>query len=170
MARKKRTRKIAVALPSTETAPESWLRNIRFSGFALMVLALIIVAIVVLAPGLRTLIEQQRELAALQKTVVDKQERVDALEGDVARWSDPAYIEAQARERIYFVYPGERSYIVIGRTSDESTDAATLPDGAAISDEIQTTKVDWLGSLVTSVFTAGLTDATPDELTDDGGQ
>jgi hypothetical protein len=37
--------------------------------------------------------------------------------------------------------------------------AATTADGAPISTSIQTTQVDWMQSVVSSIFTAGLTDA-----------
>jgi len=142
-----------------ESAPEHWLRHIRLSGFAVTILSLIILTIVVLAPSLRTLVEQQQEIAALRQAVIDKQNAVDELERDVARWDDPAYIEAQARDRLVYVYPGDILYRVIDDGKTVTTD-----DGAPISDTIQTTQVDWLQSLVDSVVTAGLTDATADEL------
>jgi hypothetical protein len=53
------------------------------------------------------------------------------------------------------------------------TNVVTTPDGLPISAQIQTTQVDWLGTLLSSVYTAGLTDATPTELvapTVDGAQ
>jgi cell division protein FtsB len=165
MATRQRTRKVAVALPSMESAPENWLRNIRLSGFAFLVLSVIVLGIVVLAPGLRTYFEQRQQIAALEAQVTAAQTEVDDLTGEVARWSDPAYIEAQARERIYYVYPGEFSYLVIGAPADDET-ATTTANGAPISDQIQTTQVNWVQSLMSSVVTAGLTDATPSELSE----
>jgi len=159
---RKKTRKVAVALPAMETAPERWLRTIRLSGFAFTILALIVLSLVVLAPSLRTLVDQRQQIAELEQAVKDKEASVADLEGEVDRWSDPAYIEAQARSRIYYVYPGEYTYLVIN--PDESESDTTTADGAPISDEIQTTKVDWLQSLLSSVVTSGVTDATPEEL------
>ena len=42
----------------------------------------------------------------------------------------------------------------------------SLPDegGLPISDEIQTTQVDWVRALLSTVYEAGLTDATPAQL------
>ena len=40
----------------------------------------------------------------------------------------------------------------------------TTSEGLPISDSIQTTQVDWMHSLLTSIYTAGLTEQTPDEL------
>jgi hypothetical protein len=42
--------------------------------------------------------------------------------------------------------------------------AASGADELLISDEIQTTRTDWVGGLLASVYTAGLTDATPEQL------
>jgi cell division protein FtsB len=159
MARDGRTTKVPVALPQMESAPEHWLRNIRLSGFAFTVLALVVLSVVVLAPSLRILVEQQQQIAELRAAVEEKRNAVDELEDNVARWDDPAYIESQARDRLNYVYPRDYTYLVIddGQTVQTS-------DGAPISGEIQETQVDWMASLVDSVFTAGLTDATASEL------
>ena len=100
-----------------------------------------------------------QQIAALEQQVDDKQQSVTDLEGELARWDDPAYIESQARERLLFIYPGEYSYLVIGDAA-----VARTSDGAPISDQIHTTQIDWVKSMLQSVFTAGLTDATPSEL------
>lgn len=152
------TTKVAARLPE-ESAPEHWLRTIRFSGFSLLMLGLLILAVMVLAPNLRIFIEQQQQIAALQATVDEAQASVDDLTDDVARWEDPAYIESQARERLFYILPGDISYLVTG---DEGI--ATTDEGLPISSTIQTTQVDWLRSLLSSIYTSGLTDAPPEQL------
>lgn len=137
----------------------AWLRNFRMSGFALSILLLVVAALVVLAPSLKTLVEQQQQIAALEESVRLAQEQVDDLGSEIDRWSDPAYVEAQARDRLYYVYPGDITFLVIGG------DEPGLDDGGLpISDEIQTTQVDWVRALLATIYQAGLTDATPDEL------
>jgi cell division protein FtsB len=142
-----------------DSRPAAWLRNFRLSGFALSMLALIVAALLVLAAPLKTLIEQRQQIAALQASLEDAQNSVDELNEQVARWSDPAYIQAQARERLYYILPGDVSYLIVGE-ADTGADDGQLP----ISDEIQTTRTDWIGGLLGSVYTAGLTDETPDQL------
>jgi len=142
-----------------ETAPEHWLRNLRLSGFAFTVLGLIVLSVVVLAPSLRILVEQQQQIAQLRTAVENEKNRVDELDENVARWEDPAYIESQARDRLNYVYPRDYTYLVIDDGETVQTD-----DGAPISGEIQETRVDWMNSMLTSLFTAGLTDATATEL------
>jgi hypothetical protein len=122
-------------------------------------LGLVVLAVIVLAPNLRILIEQQQQIAQLQAAVDETQSSVDELGGDVARWSDPAYIESQARERLFYVFPGDVSYLVVGESHD-----VTTSDGLPISDQIQTTQVDWVRSLLGSIYTAGLTKAPADQL------
>jgi cell division protein FtsB len=158
MARRPTPTRIPVTLPA-ESQQGSWLRNIRLSGFTFIMLSLVVLAVVVLAPSLRGIIEQQQQLAALQKAVDDKQNDVNELKGDIDRWSDPAYIVAQARDRLVYVFPGEYTYLVIDDGKTITTD-----DGAPISEDIQTTRVDWLRTLLSSVVTAGLTDKSADEL------
>lgn len=142
-----------------ESAPGHWLRSIRLSGFTFVMLSILVLTIVVLAPSLRTVVEQQNQLAELRASVEEHKDAVDALEDDIARWDDPAYIEAQARDRLVYVYPGDYTYLVIDDTS-----TATTEDGAPISDDIQTTKVDWVRSLFASLVTAGTTTQTAEEI------
>ena len=150
--------RVAVALPE-ESAPGQWLRSIRLSGFTFVMLTLLILTIVVLAPSLRTLVDQQQQLAELRASVEEHKETVGDLEDDIVRWDDPAYIEAQARDRLVYVFPGDYTYLVI-----DDTATVTTEDGAPISDDIQTTKVDWVRSLLASVVTAGTTTDTADEI------
>ena len=142
-----------------ESAPEHWLRNIRVSGFAVMMLGLLVLAIVVLAPNLKIFIEQRQQIAALQADVAEDQAAVEALNEDLARWEDPAYIEAEARDRLFFMYPGESTYLVI-----DDTGATLEVEPTPITDQILTTRVDWVRGLLSSVYSAGLTQATADQL------
>ena len=153
------TERVAVELPENPGRPTAWLRNFRLSGFALSMLLLIVAALFVLAPSLKTVVEQQQQIAELQQSVADAQKSVDELDDQVARWSDRAYIEAQARDRLYYVYPGDISYLVIA--DDGETVAA---DELPVSDSIQTTRVDWTRALLSSIYQAGLTEATPEQL------
>jgi cell division protein FtsB len=153
-----RTRKVAVALPQ-EAAHGQWMRSMRLSGFTFVMLFVLVLATVVLAPSLRTLVEQQNQIAELRQAVEDKKNQVAELEGDIARWDDPAYIEAQARDRLVYVYPGDYTYLVIDDGKTITTD-----DGAPISDAIQTTEVDWVRGLLSSLITAGTTTDDADTL------
>ncbi|MFN4001853.1 FtsB family cell division protein [Microcella sp.] len=157
MARRPRT--VPVAIPADAPAATPWFRNLQVSGFTVAVLLLIVAALVVLAPSLRVLVEQQQEIAELERRVAEQQAVVDELQTDIDRWQDPAYIEAQARDRLLYVYPGDVTFLVIddGLTVDAD-------DAAPVSDEIQATRIDWTRALLSSIVTAGLTDLPADQL------
>ena len=158
---RQRTTKVPVALPE-ESASGQWLRSLRLSGFSVVMLTLIVLIVIVLAPSLRTLVEQQQQLAQLRQAVADRQESVNDLKGDIARWDDPAYIEAQARDRLVYVFPGDYTYLVID--DGTTTNTTTTDDGAPISERLQTTTVDWVHSLLESVVKAGVTTQTSEQL------
>jgi cell division protein FtsB len=153
-----RTVRVPVELPDG-TAPERWLKNIRLSSFTIMMLALLVLGVVVLAPSLKLLIQQRSQIATLEKSVEDQKHHVSSLKGQVARWDDPAYIEAQARNRLLFVFPGEYSYLVLPQTGQ-----AAATDATPISKKIQNTRVDWVKSLASSLLSAGLSTATKNQL------
>ena len=150
---------VPVQLPP-EAPSGQWLRSIRLSGFAITALVLIVMFIVVLAPSLRILVEQRQQIAALQAEVTASKTAVDDLKSQKARWSDPKYIEALARERLDYVFPGEYSYLI----TDAAAATPTTANGQPISDKLQTTQVDWVKTMLSSVFTAGLTDAPANKI------
>jgi cell division protein FtsB len=63
--------------------------------------------------------------------VAQKQE----LENNIARWNDKAYITAQARERLGFVFPGEQAIrvehpeAVTGNSKDSEANGSSSQDG-----------------------------------------
>ena len=158
MARRQKTTRVPVRLPE-QSAQANWLRSIRLSGFTIATLTLLVLTVVVLAPSLKIFVEQQHQLAQLRTDLAAQKAGVKNLADERARWDDPSYIEAQARERLNYVYPGDYSYLVI----DDGNTVAN-GDGQPISDKVQTTQVDWVRMLLSSVLTAGLTDEKPGQI------
>jgi cell division protein FtsB len=164
---KPRVRRVPVAMPANDRAALPWFRNLHFSGFSVLMLGIIVLFVVVLAPSLRTLIQQQEQIAQKQQQVAAAQADVAAKKKDVARWNDPAYIEAQARDRLLYVYPGEESYLVLGAQSGDGDASGTTPvtdSGTRVSTTVQTPKVDWVSGMLSSVLKSGLSDETAKKL------
>jgi cell division protein FtsB len=151
-------------MPDGSTPAQPWYRSIHFSGFSLLMLAIIVLFVVVLAPSLRTLIQQQEQIAQQQREVASQKADVTQKKKDVARWDDPAYIEAQARDRLLYVYPGEESYLVMGAEDDARETTPTTDSGTPVSAKVQTPKVDWVQAMLSSVLQSGLTDETAADL------
>jgi cell division protein FtsB len=150
--------RVPVAMPDG-SAPERWLSNIRVSSFTVMILGLLVLGVIVLAPSLKLLIQQRSQIAGLEKSVAEQKSSVSSLKSQVARWNDPAYIEAEARNRLLFVLPGEYSYLVLPQAG---LDVGTST--APISKHILTTKIDWVQALTSSVLSAGLSTQTKSQL------
>ena len=128
-----------------------WLGGIRLSGFMIIMLGLVILAAFVLVPTVGTYLDQRAQIAALERSVQATAEQVEALEAERDRWSDPAYITTQARERLYYVRPGEVVYLV-----DNDLPRSAIPEERhAVSKDVEETETDWMSQLVRSVTVAG---------------
>jgi len=131
-----------------------WASGIRLSGFMVIMLSLVVLGAWVLVPTLGTYIDQRQKIAALEVSIQVSADEIDALEQERERWEDPAYITTQARERLYYVKPGEVVYLV-----DNDLDPASLPqEQEPVSDQLEETPADWMPQLLRTVTGAGLSE------------
>lgn len=129
-----------------------WTGGIRLSGFAVIMLSLVILAAWVLVPTVGTYLDQRQKIAAMEEAVAVTKDEIAALEREQERWRDPAYITTQARERLYYVRPGEVVYLI-----DNDLDAEEMPrEAEPVSDELTARESDWMGQVLRSVTSAGL--------------
>lgn len=95
------------------------------SGAALGVL---VVLIAILAIPFREWITQRARIAQLEDQLSWHTQRVVDLKASLARWDDPAFVEAQSRARLHFVRPGEVGYTVLtDQHQQQSAASATRP-------------------------------------------
>jgi cell division protein FtsB len=130
----------------------AWLGGIRLSGFMVIMLGLVVLAAFVLVPTIGTYVDQRQQIAALEAAVELSREQVAELESQRERWADPAYITTQARERLYYVRPGEVVYLVDNDLPPELAPQEQAP----VSEQVEQTRTDWMSQLVRSVTEAGL--------------
>jgi hypothetical protein len=102
-----------------------------------------------LAYPLREFLSQRGDISDLEAEVAAQERRVTALERARERWNDPAYVKAQARERLHFVMPGETQYIVL------EPDEAPAPRPAAEARAGTRPERPWFSDLWESVEAAG---------------
>lgn len=141
------------------------------TGVILLVIAL---AIAVVAPSVRAYMDQQATLAELRAEAAAAQTEVDDLNAEVARWDDPAFIVAQARERLAYVFPGETPYRVVDA---EIVDGPVDGSPAAEREPAVAAGAPWYDRLWESVEVAGGdkpaadagTASATDEATEDAG-
>lgn len=139
---------------ATEPAVDvrEWASGIRLSGFMVIMLSLVVLGAWVLVPTLGTFIDQRQKIAALEASVQVGEEQIAALEQERERWEDPSFITTQARERLYYVKPGEVVYLV-----DDDLDPASLPqEQEPVSDSLEETPSDWMPQLLRTLAGAGL--------------
>lgn len=79
-----------------------------------MLLTVVAVLILSYASSLRAYLQQRDQIRSLRSQVADYESNIAALKREKSRWKDPAYVEAQARERLLYVMPGEVGFQVIG--------------------------------------------------------
>ncbi|UCR88976.1 FtsB family cell division protein [Mycetocola spongiae] len=138
-------------------ARAGWVRRLRFSGFSAIMLGVIIVGVLIVAPNLKMYVEQRQQIAALEKLVAEDKTVVKDLTAERQRWNDKTYIETQARDRLYYVNPGEITFIVKNDLDPGRLGGSQPP----ISEEVQATSSDWSRGLLGSFLEAGLGENAP---------
>jgi cell division protein FtsB len=81
---------------------------------AILVVAVASVMLAVALP-LKIWLGQRSDIAKLGTQINRAQSRVHQLSAEDQRWNDPGYVESQARQRLHYVLPGEKTYIVLGK-------------------------------------------------------
>lgn len=136
----------------------AWASSLRFSGFTLLIVALVIGGALIISPTLSTFVQQQREIAELRASVELHRETVSEADSERLKWKDPVYVRSQARDRLFYVMPGETQLSVI--------DDVVIPAEVTEETSAELTRIDrnWAHALIGSMLTAGTTEADPDEL------
>ena len=128
-----------------------WLGGLRISGFVVIMLGLGVLGTFVLVPTVGTYMDQRQQTQALRSAVALSESEVADLQSQRERWSDPAYITTQARERLYYTMPGEVVYLI-----DDDLPASAAPqEQQDVAQEVGQTRTDWMSQLVRSVTSAG---------------
>ena len=133
---------------SSSRRPSS--RRTRGKARPLALIAIIFIFTLTLAPPIKNYFTQRAQISALKSQVATDRTALEQARAELSTWQDPNYVKSQARERLHFVMPGERQYIVTGseitQAEPQTTQVAKqLPEGAP-----------WYTKLVASVTESGL--------------
>jgi len=132
---------------ATAVSARGWLRGIRFSWFAFVMLGVIVLAVLVLAPTIRLYTTQQQQISKLAAQNEAQKNEVAKLDQEIKDWDDPDYIKAQARDRLLYVMPGETSYLIIDDLPQAPATAAKK-----VSTKVQHRDTDWSSTLLRSML------------------
>ena len=136
-----------VAAVPTAERPSS-----RLTGRAAVLVLVLAVLMVSYASSLRAYLQQRSHINDLKTQIAQHEANIDELESEKERWDDPAYVAQQARERLGYVMPGEKTYLVLGEDGKPLEPASELQDPDAV---ISTTPAAWWGDGWASVELAG---------------
>ena len=97
----------------------------------------IFIIAVTIAPPAQRYFTQRAQINAIEAEIDSRKSRLAEAEIELQKWRDPNYVKSQACERLHFVLPGERQYIVLGVETEASavqkkkTPVATKQFGSA---------------------------------------
>lgn len=133
---------------SSSRRPSS--RRTRGKARPLALIAIIFIFTLTLAPPIKNYFTQRAQISALKSQVATDRTALEQARAELSTWQDPNYVKSQARERLHFVMPGERQYIVTGseitQAEPQTTQVAKqLPEGAP-----------WYTKLIASITESGL--------------
>jgi cell division protein FtsB len=130
----------------------------------LITVLLIFFGVSSVGPRISDYIVMQTQINQLQAKLDAAKENLENITEEKKRWDDPVFIRAQARDRLFYVVPGEISYLVLdadGLNLSDTTGTvgallAQKKSSSDFSQSIGTTKKDWAKGLMQSVIRAGL--------------
>ena len=124
-------------------------RSRRSSGRALALWAIFFILALAIAPPVKNYFTQRAQISALKSQLASDNKALETARQELLLWQDPEYIKSQARERLHFVLPGERQYIVTENGTASNTD-----EGTKVANSL-TDGQPWYSRLIASITEAG---------------
>jgi cell division protein FtsB len=136
----------------------------RLNSYTLVLLVVILIGIFTLAPTVQLWYEQRQKISDYQALVAQAKIELEDMEAERLRWEDEVYIRAQARDRLYFVMPGEVSFLVMDADGIDVSDTsgtvgamlAEKRQRSGFSTEVLASKGNWVDAFLESALRAGL--------------
>jgi len=118
----------------------------------LAVVTVVFIFAITLAPPLQHYFAQRAQINSLRAQVNDSNNALEKAREELAKWNDPEYVATQARQRLLFVFPGERQYIVLDAPkSEEEANGPIAPISTLIPNGLP-----WYGRLIASITTTNV--------------
>jgi cell division protein FtsB len=121
----------------------------RTSNRVLALSVILFILALTIAPPVKHYFTQRAQISALKSQLSADNAALQKARQELSLWQDPDYIKSQARERLHFVLPGERQYIVIDNSTTDTNNtptkiASALTDGQP-----------WYARLIASISETG---------------
>ncbi len=160
MASKDREPKIPVSLSQGKILQ----RMLRLNSVSVSVILVIVLGTYLISPDVQSYLNQRRQIVEMQESIQQAKDEVQDMQAERDRWQDPVYIRSQARDRLYYVLPGEVSYLVMDAEgldlSDKSQTLGALlaqqRNADEISLEVSAAKENWVESVLEVLLRAAV--------------
>jgi cell division protein FtsB len=121
----------------------------RTSNRVLALSVIFFILALTIAPPVKHYFTQRAQISALKSQLSANNTALQKAREELTLWQDPEYVKSQARERLHFVLPGERQYIVTEGENDLTQNSSTkiassLADGQP-----------WYSRLIASISETG---------------
>lgn len=129
---------------------------LRLNGVSVSVILVIIIGAYLISPDVQSYLNQRREIVEMEQSIQNAKDAVVDMQAERDRWQDPVYIRSQARDRLYYVLPGEVSYLVMDSEGLDFSDTSNTV-GALLAEqrntddislEVSAAKANWVDSLL----------------------
>jgi cell division protein FtsB len=146
-------------------------QSLRLNSSWLSVIGVVVLGSFLVAPDVEAFLNQRRQIAEMEESIRLAQEQVEQMQAERDRWQDPVYIRSQARDRLYYVLPGEVAYLVMDASGMDFSDSsgtvgAILADRRSadeISTEIAAASDNWVDSLLETFLRAAVDQPTEEK-------
>jgi cell division protein FtsB len=138
------------------------LKTLRLNSTWVSVILIVVGGAFIVSPDVEAFLNQRREISEMEQSIQLAKEQVSQMEAERDRWQDPVYIRSQARDRLYYVLPGEVSYLVMDAEGMDFSDTsgtlgalfADRRSADEISAEISAANDNWVDSILESFLRA----------------
>lgn len=166
-----RPRKSEPKVPVALSQGKVLAKSLRINTTWVSVIAVVVIGSFLISPDVEAFLNQRRQIAEMEESIRLAQEQVEQMQAERDRWQDPVYIRSQARDRLYYVLPGEVSYLVMDSSGMDFSDTsgtvgALLADRRSadeISTEIAAANDNWVDSLLESFLRAAIDQPVEEE-------
>ena len=140
------------------------LRAVKLNSVTVSIILVIVAGTFLISSDVQDFLNQRRQIAEMEVSIQQAEQDVEDMQAERDRWQDPVYIRSQARDRLYYVLPGEVSYLVMDTEGLDFTDTsgtvgallAAKRNADEISLEVAAANENWVDALIESGLKAAL--------------
>jgi cell division protein FtsB len=140
------------------------LRAVKLNSVTVSIILVIVAGTFLISSDVQAFLNQRRQIAEMEVSIQQAEQDVEDMQAERDRWQDPVYIRSQARDRLYYVLPGEVSYLVMDTEGLDFTDTsgtvgallAAKRNADEISLEVAAANENWVDALIESGLKAAL--------------